>query len=795
MARANVLDATARAVSSSTNSRANLLTDGASRPRYESVLRLAVPLTAALFCLVLLSAAWIVATALREQALQHSAADIELTSTALAITIDRSAQTLQPDRQLARSIANADELLANAFKSRKPAAGTIALLGNAAGDIVAAATGETAIRGTLADYLGDAQPLMVLGEKAGIIRTRLADGREALAGAYTLKEPFGQIVVARPLDAALADWRGSILRLAILAALIVLIIGVLALGYFMQANRAQAAATICERLGSKFDMALNRGHCGLWDWDIAHGRIMWSDSMYELIGLVPEGRFISVGDAAKLIHPDDLDLNAVAKFLLTSDKRTIDRTFRIRHADGHWLWLRARAEIVQQTPGGAAHLVGIALDITEQRRLAEKSRTAGERLQDAIESISESFVLWDSDKRLIACNSRFMKLYSLPPGCDREGTPIDEVLALATSPLVLMQVPVNERSDIKARSYEAQLSDGRWLQINERATKDGSYVSVGSDITAHKLHEEKLMESERRLMATVADLRKSRQTLEIQARQLADMAERYLEQKAEAELANRAKSEFLANMSHELRTPLNAIIGFSQIMEQETFGTLGSPKYLDYAAHIRESGQHLLGIISDVLDMSSLEAGRVTLQKTEFDIALAISSAIESVRETSLAKNIVLSADACPHVHVSADRDAIERILGKLLRNAVRFTASEGRVGVRCRLVDGAINIYVEDNGCGISQEAMARIGRPFEQINAPLENGMKGSGLGLAIARSLAELHGGSLRIRSIENAGTLVRVRLPLPPRALKSMARAGQTDRAEPAFSLQTLRRSRA
>jgi two-component system cell cycle sensor histidine kinase PleC len=272
------------------------------------------------------------------------------------------------------------------------------------------------------------------------------------------------------------------------------------------------------------------------------------------------------------------------------------------------------------------------------------------------------------------------------------------------------------------------------------------------------------------------------------------MAERYLEQKAEAELANRAKSEFLANMSHELRTPLNAIIGFSQIMEQETFGTLGSPKYLDYSAHIRESGQHLLGIISDVLDMSSLEAGRVTLQKTEFDIALAISSAIESVRETSLAKNIVLAADACPHVHVSADRDAIERILGKLLRNAVRFTAGEGRVGVRCRLIDGAINIYVEDTGCGISQEAMGRIGRPFEQINAPLENGLKGSGLGLAIARSLAELHGGSLRIRSVENAGTLVRVRLPLPPRALKSMARAGQSDRAEPAFSLQTLRRSR-
>jgi two-component system cell cycle sensor histidine kinase PleC len=122
-----------------------------------------------------------------------------------------------------------------------------------------------------------------------------------------------------------------------------------------------------------------------------------------------------------------------------------------------------------------------------------------------------------------------------------------------------------------------------------------------------------LLDSERRLMATIADLRKSRQTLELQAQQLADLAEKYLEQKAEAEMANRAKSEFLANMSHELRTPLNAIIGFSEMMEHETFGALGNTKYVDYSAHIHQAGQHLLGVISDVLDMSRLESGKNTL--------------------------------------------------------------------------------------------------------------------------------------------------------------------------------------
>ena len=126
-----------------------------------------------------------------------------------------------------------------------------------------------------------------------------------------------------------------------------------------------------------------------------------------------------------------------------------------------------------------------------------------------------------------------------------------------------------------ARTFEAQLDDGRWLHISERRTKDGGYVSVGTDITTIKLHEEKLIDSEHRLMATVADLRTSQQALEIQAQQLAELAEKYAAEKIRAEDANRAKSKFLANMSHELRTPLNAIIGFSEMMVAEMFGPLG----------------------------------------------------------------------------------------------------------------------------------------------------------------------------------------------------------------------------
>jgi two-component system cell cycle sensor histidine kinase PleC len=249
----------------------------------------------------------------------------------------------------------------------------------------------------------------------------------------------------------------------------------------------------------------------------------------------------------------------------------------------------------------------------------------------------------------------------------------------------------------------------------------------------------------------------------LQAKQLADLAEKYLEQKAEAETANLAKSEFLANMSHELRTPLNAIIGFAELMHQETFGALGSPKYADYCSDIRQSGQYLLSVISDVLDMSRLESRRVRLQKTDFEIDAAVAAAVAAVETIATEKEISLLAETLPDTSIHADRVAIEKILTILLRNAVKFTPNHGRVSVRTRMVQGALNIYVEDTGIGIPPAPLARLGRPFEQLGGTLDNGMKGSGLGLAIARSLVDLHGGSIRIRSSVGNGTIVLVHLP--------------------------------
>jgi two-component system cell cycle sensor histidine kinase PleC len=171
--------------------------------------------------------------------------------------------------------------------------------------------------------------------------------------------------------------------------------------------------------------------------------------------------------------------------------------FRMRHSDGRWIWLRARAELVDRE-SGEPHLIGIAVDVTEQMRLVERSKTADIRLRDAIETISEAFVLWDADNRLVMCNSKYQQLHAMPDTVLQAGTPYAVVIAAGRKPLVRSQVVAEGRPEEGARSFELQLEDGRWLQINERRTKDGGFVSVGTDITQLKRHEGKLVDGERR---------------------------------------------------------------------------------------------------------------------------------------------------------------------------------------------------------------------------------------------------------------------------------------------------------
>ena len=381
------------------------------------------------------------------------------------------------------------------------------------------------------------------------------------------------------------------------------------------------------------------------------------------------------------------------------------------------------------------------------------------RLRDAIETIPEAFVVWDADNRLVLCNSNFQELHNLPDEAIMVGASYESVVAAGRKPVVRTKAITGGPNIPGARTFEAQLEDGRWLHISERRTKDGGYVSVGTDITTLKTHEEKLVDSEKRLMATVADVSASQQ-------RLAELAEKYAAEKTRAEEASQAKSKFLANMSHELRTPLNAIIGFSEIMESAMFGPLGAEKYNEYCTDIRSSGQYLLDVINDILDMAKIEAGRIRLDIEELDLDALLAEAIRVVSARAQDKQLELVAKISPELGLRADRRALKQIMLNLLSNAVKFTSAGGRVTVRGRAADSCIVLAIADTGIGIDKESLARLGRPFEQVESQLTKSHHGSGLGLAIAKSLVELHGGRMRIRSTLGKGTLVVVRMPRHP-----------------------------
>jgi two-component system, cell cycle sensor histidine kinase PleC len=501
----------------------------------------------------------------------------------------------------------------------------------------------------------------------------------------------------------------------------------------------------------RVDTALNRGRCGLWDWDLARGRVFWSRSMYDILGLPQKDDLLTFGEVNALVHKDDIDLYALAAQLADSTVQSIDHAFRMRHTDGKWLWLRVRCELARQDGEAGMHLIGIAVDTTEQKSLVERTMAADLRLRDAIETIPEAFVLWDADNRLVLCNSNFQELHHLPDYAVVTGTPYEAIVAAGRTPIIRTTLANEEGQPRGARTFEAQLDDGRWMHISERRTKDGGYVSVGTDITKIKQHEQKLVEGEKRQIVTIADLRKSQHTLERQTGELADLAGKYAEEKTRAEEANQAKSKFLANMSHELRTPLNAIIGFSEIMESGMFGPLGAGKYTEYSRDIRESGEYLLDVINDILDMSKIEAGGIRLTPETVELEPVLADCLRVVSTRAGEKRLTLNEFVDPDLHLDADRRA-------------KFTPDGGAVTVHGRLRGGKITIAIADNGIGIPKDALRKLGRPFEQVESQLTKRHQGSGLGLAIAKSLAEMHGGAMHIRSELGKGTLVVVRLPL-------------------------------
>lgn len=232
----------------------------------------------------------------------------------------------------------------------------------------------------------------------------------------------------------------------------------------------------------------------------------------------------------------------------------------------------------------------------------------------------------------------------------------------------------------------------------------------------------------------------------------------------EAENANRAKSNFLAEVSHELRTPLNAILGFSEVLSHEYFGPLGQKKYQEYAADIHASGEHLLALISDILDLSTIEAGKLSLNKEALCIEEIASECMSIVTGNAGTKGVTLTTELSGELApLHADRRAVRQILLNLLTNAIKFTPEGGSITLQVQESENSMALKIADTGVGIPVEKLPNLAEPFTRLEQDPHNTVEGWGLGLAITKSLMELHEGELQIESEVGKGTTVTVTFP--------------------------------
>jgi signal transduction histidine kinase len=231
----------------------------------------------------------------------------------------------------------------------------------------------------------------------------------------------------------------------------------------------------------------------------------------------------------------------------------------------------------------------------------------------------------------------------------------------------------------------------------------------------------------------------------------------------EVEIANRHKSEFLANMSHELRTPLNAIIGFSEVLRQQMFGTI-NPKQSEYLEDIQTSGQHLLSLINDILDLSKVEAGKMELQLSQFSLPAALESVLLMVRERAAGRGIALRTELDPAIdQLEADERKVKQVVLNLLTNAVKFTPSGGTITLETKRDGAGVLVSVRDTGVGIAPEDQARVFEEFTQAGEAAASGQEGTGLGLTLSRKLVELHGGRIWVESEPGKGSTFSFTLP--------------------------------
>ena len=430
-----------------------------------------------------------------------------------------------------------------------------------------------------------------------------------------------------------------------------------------------------------------------------------------------------------LVHPDDLlALEHAAGWCAKYPGREI--VLRLRFSRGEEWWTPLLTTLALRPDGG----MSISLELDS----AVAARAAEQQMRRVVDGAHVGIVVRTVEKVLYVNHglARMMGYDSAQQLMAQEGAYSTDSIHPDDMPVVMRHLKKRLTGEEKTSQYEFRLK-----------RRDGIYVWVETNASLV------IWDGVPASLSWLVDVeaRKKAQTELINSREA-------------AERANRIKSDFLANMSHELRTPLNAIIGFSEMISKAMLGAL-NPRYCEYADDIHKSGQHLLDLINDILDLAKLEAGKLVLKDSDVDLGALMQNCLSLVRAQTHAKSLAVDLELAPDLpHVRADARALKQVVLNFLSNAVKFTTEGGRIATGVRLgAEHGLEIFVSDTGIGMTPEEIKVAMEPFGQVSSHITHGFAGTGLGLPISLALMKQHGGDVRIVSVPGSGTTMLATLP--------------------------------
>jgi PAS domain S-box-containing protein len=487
--------------------------------------------------------------------------------------------------------------------------------------------------------------------------------------------------------------------------------------------------------GAQFALAERAARFGYWRLHLSDNHVTWSPGMYRLLGVDPNEKAdnnwllaqIEDEDARMIIEKVNQAIKTRSPFQYRSHSK--DPNVAAPVVDTH-------GEVEIGADGRVVSVIGVCHDVTRQV-IAEAERENAQRAYRTIAEEASDIIFLHENGHIVFASGALERILGRTPEEFQDGRYLDlvhpddleEAKKVRGRPL---------KGEVRTATYRNRHADGHyvWIETRTRGIYDettGAFqceISVGRDVTERREQELKMRAAQER-----------------------------------AEAASRAKSLFLANMSHELRTPLNAIMGFSDMMRSESFGPLGHDRYREYAATICSSGQHLLDLITDILDTAKIESGKLELHLEEIDLDGAIRECTHLLDMRAKEAGLELRVDIGTYASkLTADRRAVKQILLNLLSNAIKFTPAGGHVSIRTSSCPGHIALSIRDDGLGIPADQIPRLGRPFEQVCVDPLLAKGGSGLGLALVQALAQKHGGAMRIESEHGSGTTVTVEFPV-------------------------------